>query len=1832
MNRTTTIFISIIIILLSALVVSASDENLIFLKSGNIDTDHPPEKNVSEQDQVKASSTFELVDNSETYYIVQFDGHATQQWKDEVQDIGVEFFDYIPNNAFVLRMNGTEKSLVESLDFVRWIGEFLPEYKYIDENMSTSDTSLLENDISASEMILFIFDPTESSYIESNIETIGGVVVEASDRILRIQIPVGNIEDLASISGVCWIDKFEEPSVLNDVAAGITNINTVHTTLGLNGSGQIVAVCDTGLDTGVNDNSMHADIRGRILSITDFSGDGAQDITGHGTHVTGSVLGNGAMSDGQYAGMAPEATLVFQAVGTDDWGLGGIPGSNISILFQNAYSAGARIHTNSWGWDSDGEYNSYAYSVDHFLWNHPDMLILFSAGNEGQDTNYDGVVDQDSLNSPATAKNSITVGASENERGDTFSSGSYSTWGARWPSLFVRTPLKDDYMANDSKGIAAFSSRGPTDDGRIKPDIVAPGTFIASTRSTQGWYEWGPVTENNNYAYSGGTSMSTPIVAGSAALVREYYTELENVANPSAALMKATLLNGAYDMAPGQYGEGTTQEISGRPDYSQGWGRLDVENSILVAYPEVISYYDSISINNGDSWSSTYDYVKSGQPVRATLVWTDYPSLPYEAKTLVNDLDLTITDSSDTYYGNNGPDHINNVEGIELNAAAEGDYTITIDGHSIIYGPQPFALVFSLTCDNNEFPANGSYADSSTTTVSTDVVHPGGVNQSSIQMKIDGSPVAYTAVSITDGYSIQYDTPNPFQNMEHNVKVTALTDTEQEFSYEWKFIVDAQISNHAPVLDHIGNQGINESKTLLINLSAIDDDDDTLIFDTNASFGSLENGIFTWTPDYNDSGVYYVEFNVTDGSEVDNETIAITVENVDRAPELTTIDNKTADENEPLSFTISANDPDGDAVTYSTIGLPSGANFNSGTGEFNWTPDYEDSGNYNVEFIATANSLTDSENITITVLNIDRAPELATISNKAVDENNLLSFTISATDPDDDAINYSTVNLPDGANLDSTTGKFTWIPEYDDDGSYEVEFIATANSLIDSETITIVVENVDRKPEFATINNKEVNENELITFTISATDPDGDSVTYSATTLPKGANLDSSTGEFSWTPGYNGEGSYDVEFIAESNSLSNSETIIITVKNVDREPELATIGNKTVNENELLSFTISATDPDDEKVSYSTTGLPAGANLDSGTGEFSWTPGYNDEGSYNVEIIATANSLIDSEIITIIVDNVDRAPKLNSIGNKTINENELLGFTVSAIDLDGNKVSYYTTALPAGANLDSSTGEFRWTPTYSQSGNYYVEFIAEANGLDDAETITISVENVNRAPELAATGDKSVLEDNLLSITLSGNDDDGDSLTYSTNATFGTLTDNLFEWTPGFSDAGSYDIEFSVTDGIATDSEVITITVTDVNRAPVLAAIGYKTVLEDTLLSITLSATENDGNSLTYSTNATFGTLTDNVFEWTPGFDDAGTYDIKFSVTDGIDTDYEIITITVVNVNSPPVFDSVSSKTIEINKNLLFSINATDTDDDSLEFSVIGILPNGSEFNVSNLLFNWTPTSNQTGTYSVNFTVTDGIDYDNLTVSISVTEVSATTASTSTTNSGAGGGGGGGGTTGETYENIAFKDVLSEFVSKGSATSYEFDNEHNDIEYIRFQAFRNWGKISSTIEMLHDRSALVDMDAPDIVYCNVNLWVGKSGFSSSENIEDTVVGFRVKKDWIEENEIDVDTIRLCRYSEGQWNYLDTQKISEDGTYLHFEASTPGFSPFAITGEAKETKFESTTDAQYSTEDDTTPELNTSIVNETQAVNTINALSILISGLIISFACFLIRKQ
>ncbi len=179
--------------------------------------------------------------------------------------------------------------------------------------------------------------------------------------------------------------------------------------------------------------------------------------------------------------------------------------------------------------------------------------------------------------------------------------------------------------------------------------------------------------------------------------------------------------------------------------------------------------------------------------------------------------------------------------------------------------------------------------------------------------------------------------------------------------------------------------------------------------------------------------------------------------------------------------------------------------------------------------------------------------------------------------------------------------------------------------------------------------------------------------------------------------------------------------------NTDHAPVLEAIGNKSVNENSILSFSISATDADGDTITYSAQNLPSGAAF---AGQiFSWTPSYSQAGTYSVTFIASDGASQDSETITITVSNTNRAPVLAAIGNKEVNENFLLSFTVSATDADGDTIMYAAQGLPSGATFAGQS--FNWTPSPSQAGTYQVTFIASDGQLQDSETISITVNNVN---------------------------------------------------------------------------------------------------------------------------------------------------------------------------------------------------------------------------------------------------------------------------------------------------------------------------------------------------------------------------------------------------------------------------------------------------------------------------------------------------------------------
>ncbi|MDY7080633.1 MAG: S8 family serine peptidase, partial [Chloroflexota bacterium] len=622
------------------------------------------------------------------YYMVQFQGPIATADVDALTAAGVQVFDYIPDFTFVVKMDNAARTTVEKMRQVRWVGLYQPAYRLPSDLLARAFDDVPLSDLdqpgdgrqiadpkalwgdSPAEVIVTVFRGEELAPIVAQIKGLGGVILDQSQTEwkskLQVSIPPSHLTDLAGIPGVRWIEEAPRWELANDESADIMGVREVWDTHGLYGNGQTIAVCDTGLDQGsTSPASLHDDFENgsgtsRVVQIHELAGDAApSDVnSGHGTHVAGSVLGNGDLSgatpsthtypDTAYVGMAPEASLVFQAVEDNSTeALSGIP-LDLNTLFAQAAGSGATLHTNSWGSSVMGMYTSSSEDVDEYVWDHKDFTILFAASNDGIDSNSDGVVDLYSLGSPASAKNCVTVGATENDR-----PGIANTWGGGWPTDYPVDPINSDYMADDPSGLAAFSSRGPALDGRYKPDIVAPGSFIASVRSSlASGTGWGTI--DTNYMYMGGTSMATPLAAGAATLVRQYYTDEESI-TPSAALIKATMVNGATDIDPGQYGTGATREIPGaRPTNVAGWGRVDLENSIFPSSPRTMLYEDETTgLTTGASNTYTYTVTSSAQPFRVTLAWSDYPGSPAAAGGLVNDLDLMISGPGGPYYPNN---------------------------------------------------------------------------------------------------------------------------------------------------------------------------------------------------------------------------------------------------------------------------------------------------------------------------------------------------------------------------------------------------------------------------------------------------------------------------------------------------------------------------------------------------------------------------------------------------------------------------------------------------------------------------------------------------------------------------------------------------------------------------------------------------------------------------------------------------------------------------------------------------------------------------------------------------------------------------------------------------------------------------------------------------------------------------------------------------------------------------------------------------------------------------------------------------------------------------
>ena len=639
------------------------------------------------------------IDNTR-FAIVQLVEHDYTLFEELITRLGLVDLDYIPDDSYLVRLPADSSAALSAI-------EELSSHPSIRAVVVQHPGWRVNSDLMQISLDAFSGIPVPA--IDVDVTPAGDLSIEQIEG-LQEHLSSTGAEEVRCDAWLCQVKGidpvwmivlandgrilFTEPSsnlvLANDYARNIARIDEVvnNHNSGLDGTGEVAAISDSGLD------SDHGDFTGRLLTIyNNFGPDnsGADMNSGHGTHVAGIMLGDGS-GDSTYQGMAPATTFQFYQLEHDQSGNLARWGS-LYDMFRHSRQQSAGVHSNSWGAENmGGQYTSDSRSADAFMDDYGDYTVLFAAGN-------DGASGQTTVSPPSTAKNVLTVGASTTGRPFTASVGQ----------------------------VASFSSQGNTLDGRIKPDIVAPGVQICSARAEEAQYPAGPSCSNarhgNNdpmYMKADGTSAATPVTAGAAVLVRQFLRDHMNVNQPRSDLIRAILINGAKDLGSADI-----------PNSDEGWGQLDLQRSI---YPTsgilaLNTFFDqNQSLTPGYSYLYTYG-IDGGYGFSVTLVWNDREgssSASQSSPRLVNNLNLLVTAPDGTSYKGNvfsngfsttggAYDALNNVERVKVGSTQSGNWTIQVSNSG--GNSQNYAIV--ITAMGNENPVSDLATVSSSLWVSS---------------------------------------------------------------------------------------------------------------------------------------------------------------------------------------------------------------------------------------------------------------------------------------------------------------------------------------------------------------------------------------------------------------------------------------------------------------------------------------------------------------------------------------------------------------------------------------------------------------------------------------------------------------------------------------------------------------------------------------------------------------------------------------------------------------------------------------------------------------------------------------------------------------------------------------------------------------------------------------------------------------------------------------------------------------------------------------------------------------------------------------------------------
>ncbi|WP_198295061.1 Ig-like domain-containing protein [endosymbiont of Ridgeia piscesae] len=803
----------------------------------------------------------------------------------------------------------------------------------------------------------------------------------------------------------------------------------------------------------------------------------------------------------------------------------------------------------------------------------------------------------------------------------------------------------------------------------------------------------------------------------------------------------------------------------------------------------------------------------------------------------------------------------------------------------------------------------------------------------------------------------------------------------------------------------------DEDQPVSASLDVEDVDNEQLNYHllTAPSMGTLElnpsTGAFIYTPALNEHGSDSFTFKADDGEKESGiATVSLTITSVNDAPQIVQGEqlNMAASEDTPASLNLSATDVDGDVLSWSIQTPPEqGSASVDADGLVSYTPVADASGTAQFVVEVSDGSLSDRITIDVTITAVNDAPTVSGAS-LTTDEDQPASGTLSGADIDSEALSYRISRQPTlgSVTLVAETGVFTYTPTADAHGSDSFAFVVSDGE-VESEPaeIAITISPVNDAPQIVQGEqlNMAASEDTPASLNLSATDVDGDALSWSLPTPPEqgSASVDAD-GLVSYTPAADASGTAQFVVEVSDGSLSDRITIDVTITAVNDAPTVSG-ASLTTDEDQPASGTLSGADIDSEALSYRISRQPTlgSVTLVAETGAFTYTPTADAHGSDSFAFVVSDGE-VESEPaeIAITINPVNDAPQI-TLGEQTTiatAEDTPLSLALSASDVDGDTLSWSIQTPPGqgSATIDAS-GLVRYTPNPDVNGTDELQVrVIDPNGAVDSITIRILIGIENDTPR-ATSASLTTDEDRPLVGTLIASDPDGDPLRFIilTPPSTGSLAldeqSGAFTFTPSPNLHASDSFSFKVNDGMLDSSPaIVRIDIRSINDRPTVSGTRLNLV-EDGVASGRLQASDADGDRLLYTLVAepAKGALSldgaTGEFSYTPAAHANGDDSFSFKVSDGqFDSEIAQVEIHINSINDAPL---ASAASLEIDEDgaIQGTLVASDADGDALSYRLMSQPTKGSlRLDSSSGEFSYTPKTNLNGRDSFSFKVSDG--------------------------------------------------------------------------------------------------------------------------------------------------------------------------------------------------------------------------------------------------------------